>query len=395
MNRLLKTSPRWPSGPQTLGVPAPAIGALVLGVLLMVFPSLGVAAHGGATRATLDLRLERKPVIVNTDYLALPRIADDGGMGRNRRGSGFSLADQRLGDLYVRAGIVHGRADLIRTGFKAFDYAFARQRRNGSWRASQPTEEYAFFVEAIAHVGLLLRQTKYGSKYRSKLRSYKRRTRRALPHMVTSTAWADFRVRNAYYTHSAYTVGTALGLAGRFAGTKAFRGHAREAIALGLSRQWQNGVNPELGGHDVRYQAAGLAYAQRYSVYFPGQSLAKQVRTMTRRGAAWQSLRVDTDGWIDWTGSTRACVELSSTGKPKSPGYPFTIRAFAYWGALNHRRAMLAEARSVKRYLDAFAGSLCEPKQSFSTSQMRAQGQAPEQRVGEALSPTRAQDLLE
>lgn len=193
-------------------------------------------------------------MIVETDYLALPRMDADGAMGRNARDDAFSsLADQRLGDLYVRAGIVHDRPDLIAQGCKAFDYAFARQRSSGSWpNISQPTEEYAYFVEAVSHSGLLLAQTKYAAKYRSKLSGYKRRIGRALPHMVASSAWSGFKARNASNTHSGYTVGTALGLGGNFAGTEAFRSYEWEAIRLALSCQWNDGVNPELAGYDVR-----------------------------------------------------------------------------------------------------------------------------------------------
>lgn len=88
----------------------------------------------------------------------------------------------------------------------------------------------------------------------------------------------------------------------------------------------------------------GVEYVERYSVYFAGGSLAPEVSSMVDLAVAWQGGRVDEDGWIDWTDSTRACRELSSTGRPKTLGYPFTIRGFAYWGALRHRDPLLVDA---------------------------------------------------
>ena len=81
------------------------------------------------------------------------------------------------------------------------------------------------------------------------------------------------------------------------------------------------------------------------------------------------SERIDSDGYINWRGSTRACSEIGSDGDEKSPGYPYAIRGFAYWGALNENPALVREAERMQYYLDhRDGGSLCGRKRPFAAS---------------------------
>ena len=359
-------------------------------------------ADARARKARLDLQLERTPVIVRNAYRRLPPIGKRGGMGLNFRRSGFSLAHQQLGDLYVRAGIIQRKPRLIRHGFRAFDYGFRRQRGDGSFPEDQ-VEGYAFFLEAVAHSALLVRKSRYEKRFRGKLRSYRKRLAWAAPHMVAPVAFAAFKGRNPHYTHSGYSVGTALALTGKLVGSGRLKRFGRYAIAAALDNQRRNGVNPELGGPDVRYQMVGISYAQRYHVYFPGGRLGRPVKRMIIRGLRWMSRQVDRDGYIRWRRSTRACHELSSTGNLKTPGYGFAVRGFAYWGALRGRAAYLREARMINRYERRVGGaSLCGPKVERGPRKQKP----PEERGGgggggeqglldRLLPPNRVNDLLE
>jgi hypothetical protein len=383
----------------------PRVAVLVLALLAasgtaFVAPGGAAAARG----ASLDIRLERTPVIVRESYQRLPAVGAQGQMGVNYgKGCSFSLSHQMAGDLYVRAGIVHGKPSLIEDGFRAFDYAFRRQRDNGSLPADQ-TEEYAFFVEAVAHSVLLVGGSRYEGLFTRELNRYERRLGRAAPHMIEPDAWSGFRQRNRSYTHTAYTVGTALAMTGKLTGRRRLKRYGREAIGLGLERQRDSGVNPELGGYDVRYQMVGIVYAERYRVYFPG-GVGREVKWMVNRGLRWMSGRVDRDGWIDWRGSTRACRERSGfcleregPARLKSPGYPNAIRGFAYWGALTGRDGQLARAQSMQRY-ERNADNLCGPKETIATAssdqQVQQQDRSREAPLRGLLDPAEANDLLE
>ena len=310
-------------------------------------------------KVRLDLKLEHTKTIVDDEYRHLPKIGRQGQLGINRdKGAPFFLSHQQHGDLFVRAGIVRGRTDLVKQGLEAFDYGFDH-RRSGT----QP-EEHAFFVQSVAHSLLLLDATRYGQKRKHRLAKFRPRVRRMGQRIVAPGAFSDFKQRNGSYTHSAYVVGTALGLAELVTGEGKFARYSAKAIRLGLKRQRQNGVNPELGGYDVRYQTAGLTYAERWAVYFPRRTLAKKVRNMVNPGLDWMAKRIDGDGWIDWHGSTRTCSESNTNGEDKTPGYHYAIRGFAYWGALTERKQRSTKAKRARSYLERRKsnGSLCGPK---------------------------------
>jgi hypothetical protein len=376
----------------------------VLALALAAASVLALGAPGASAaprKAKLDLQLERTPVIIRDSYRRLPSIGPRGQMGKNQeRGCPFSLSHQQLGDLYVRAGIIHGKPALIKDGFRAFDYAFRKQRDNGSFPADQ-TEEYGFFVEAVAHSVLLLRGTPYRDDFRRKLKSYEHRLRRAAPHMIAPDAWSGFRQRNRGYTHSAYVVGTALAMTGELTSRSKFKRYGREAIRLGLKRQRKSGMNPELGGPDVRYQMAGIVYAERFRVYFPDGKLKRRVERMVNRGLRWMDGKIDGDGWINPRGSTRACKERSGfcleggeKGQVKSPGYDNAIRSFAYWGALKERERLLALARAMQRY-ERNASDLCGPKESFAAAGQEKRERPRQPGLGRTLPQDEAIDLVE
>ena len=323
-------------------------------------------AWAGAAGTDRDLELERTAVIVEHDYVDLPELGPGGAMGLNLLDEpGYSVANQRLGDVYVRAGIVLERPALIERGFDAFDHAFSRQRRDGSFPDAEQAEEYAFFIEAVAHSILLLREAGLAEAYQRRLSRYVDRLEEALPFVLNDRRWADFRYRNRFYTHSAYVMGSALTLLGELTGGKRVKRYGRDAVEMGLSRQRPSGVNPELGGYDVRYHMTGLVYAGRFAVHFPSLALAARVGRMVERGLGWMGKRIGDSGWIDWPGSTRACREISAvTGLPKTPGYDFAVRGFAYWGEHTGSEELVLEAQAAHAYA-AQATRLCAAEQVF------------------------------
>ena len=384
--------------------------ALTFALAAAVAATLALPADALARphKAGLDRALERTPIIVKNAYKQLPPMGRRGQMGNNlpgEGGGGFQLADQQLGDLYVRSGLVYGRPKVIRRGFRAFDYAFRRQRSDGSLPEDQ-AEGYAFFVEAVAHSALLLQKSRYAGRFRGKLGSYRHKLERAARHMITPAAFDAFKGRNSSYTHSGYSVGTALTLTGKLVHNGSFRRFGRSAIKAALDNQRSKGANPELGGYDVRYQTVGIAYAERFRVYFPGGRLKRRVEAMTRRGLRWMDHRVDRDGYIQWRGSTRACRELASDGDLKSPGYPFAVRAFAYWGALNGRDGYIEVARHLNRYSNYASGKLCGPKVDEPRKRRKGRagggggggggsGGGPLPELPDILPPAQARDLYE
>jgi len=353
------------------------------------------AGANGLRKAALDLELERTPAIVGESYEKLPPIGQEGQLGANLKRDTLYLPHQQHGDLFVRAGIVRGDRELIEQGLSAFDYAFAGQSENGSFGPYQP-ETYAFFVQSVAHSIGLLQGSPYAAEYAGILLDYERRLKRASRHMIEPAAWKAFEKRNKSYTHSGYVMGTALGLTSRLTGSDKLKRRSRDAVRIALDNQRRSGVNPELGGYDVRYQMAGIVYAQRFTVYFPGGGLSSDVVDMIDSGLRWMKPRIDEDGYIDPGNSTRSCVEDNTNGEPKTPGYNFAIRGFAYWGALYDRGKLSERADRMLAYLRSRANdeSLCGPKSQSAGKAPAQPAPAPEGPPGQ-LEDALVEDLFE
>lgn len=348
--------------------PAACLVALLAAAVALLAPAPGAAdAQPPAKR---DLQLERTPVIVQNAYRTLPPIGSGGQLGVNLSSDGgFSLSHQQHGDLFVRAGLIRGAPKLIRRGFRAFDYAFRTQLDDGSFPSEHQAEAYAFFMQSVAHSVLLVRASRYAGRFDARMDGYVKRLRQASNHVIAPYAWGEFALRNGSYTHSGYVMGAALTLTGRLTRREDLERYGRKALRLALDNQLSDGANPELGGYDVRYHMVGLTYAERYRVHFPDGKLALRVHNMINRGLAWMSQRIDSDGYINWRGSTRACSEIGSDGDAKSPGYPYAIRGFAYWGALTEDSTMVSKAEQMQYYLDhRDGGSLCGRKAPFAAS---------------------------
>jgi hypothetical protein len=381
------------NGPRPLHLAA-ALLALTCALSALVLLPAAARADGlqdsDLKGTELDLRLERTPVIREVSYRRLPPIGENGEMGANLDGGSFSVGHQQLGDLFVRAGIVRGKRRLIDRGLQAFDYAFFWQADDGSFPEDQ-AEAYAFFVEAVAHSIVLLRESRFADEYEDRLREYVPLLRRATRHMIQSDAWADFEYRNRFYTHSGYVMATALGLTAQLTGNGELRRRASRAIQIATNNQCCGGVNPELGGYDVRYQMAGLVWAERYHVYFPNARYSGRLERMIRRALDWMRPRVKRDGWIDWRGSTRTCREQNSNGSPKSPGYAYAIRAFAYWGRLTGSPWLTRKSNLMYDYLETHGdeGSFCSRRKRAGA------GSAGAERDRGTLGGARLQDLYE
>ena len=113
--------------------------------------------------------------------------------------------------------------------------------------------------------------------------------------------------------------------------------------------------------------------------------------------------RVDRDGYIHWRGSTRACRERASDGDLKSPGYPFAVRAFAYWGALKGRDGYIEVARHLNRYSNYASGRLCGSKVDEPRKRRKGRaggagggsGGGPLPDLPDILPPAQARDLYQ
>ena len=259
---------------------------------------------------------------------------------------------QRNGEELVIGGLIKNDPEAIQSGFKMFDWGFAQQSADGSFKGTaDPFHSTSFFVQAVAHTLLVLQQSPQSEKYADQIAHYTPLVHRAARWMILPEVWKKGIERNEPYTHRRYLVASALGLTGKLTGDQDLINYSRESIKDGLSLQYADGSNPEKGGYDSSYQMVGLVYAQRWVTYFPNDFLTPKVTAMIDKGLAWEQTRMLPTGEISREGNTRTGgQEKGRTGKIKKVDYRSAVRGFAYWASVTGDPRWAAIASQITQY---------------------------------------------
>jgi hypothetical protein len=294
---------------------------------------------------------------------ALAGSTADGAAGANAawaRGNGrqWFIEEQRAGEVAAIGGVVTFDPRLIEGALRLFDWGFARQGADGGFAGTgDPFHSTSFFVAAVAHTGLFVRDAAGSGRfplaeyYLQRIARYTPLVQRAARWMARPDVWSRGLALNAPYTHRRYLVGAALGLTGVLADDSALIDRVSAVIEDGLARQRTDGVNPELGGPDSSYQMTGVVFAEYWVSYLPDHPLTPHVRLMLDRALAWEASRVSAGGVVSAQGNTRtAGQEKSRAGVVKSVAYSRVIRGFATWGALTGNSRWTELAWRTGRY---------------------------------------------
>lgn len=315
-----RSKPLAPFGKQTLRLAA-GCGCLILACLTSV-----EAAPAVPTIAQLD----RDPLIVRAIMLRLARTPDhhvrfseSGAASSNvdyeqKAAEHWFIENQRYGADLVEAGLIADNVEVCKLGWKLLDWGFARQQPDGGFGdTGDPFHSTSFFVEAAARAVLAAREA--GDRKSQQL------TARYAPKIAAAAHWMlrpDVLKRglknNQPYTHRRWLVAAAWGLAGEVTGEPELARAAADMARDGLKLQLADGVNPEKAGYDVSYQAVGLLLAGRYYTVCHDQALREQVRGMLVRGLGWEAGKIDADGEVSLTGSTRVNSESGRSGAAKT-----------------------------------------------------------------------------
>ncbi len=104
------------------------------------------------------------------------------------------------------------------------------------------------------------------------------------------------------FAHRFWLYAAALGNGGELAGDARLLAIAGEFARRGMLIQRANGIDPEKGGFDVGYQAAGLVFAARYLVVTDSEAKRAGIASMLRKGVGWLASRVEANGDVDGAG---------------------------------------------------------------------------------------------
>jgi len=138
-------------------------------------------------------------------------------------------------------------------------------------------------------------------------------------------------------------------LNGIYLGRSDLESIGEDFLNLALDSQWNSGVFPEAGGHDVSYHAVSVRNLDIYWLWMEDGILKDQVYNAIEISAGWSKSRVDPiTGEIDETGNTRTgsdCKEIGPSGNCKLGNPIHTAISLAYWSVIgdDSEAANLAE----------------------------------------------------
>jgi len=247
------------------------------------------------------------------------------------------IEEQRYGADAICAGLAQHDTAAIDRGLKGLQWGFEQQQPDGSFNCPDAFHSTSFFVEAAARACLLLGASEYANQYASQVDGMKPRILKAALWMIQPAIEEQGKRRNIPYTHRRYLVAAALGEAGVLNGNQALVDHSKNYVREGITLQQPDGVNPEKGGYDCSYQAAGLYYAECYYDLVADQEMKSVLRPMLEKGFTWLRSRVMPDGTMDVSGNTRVGggQEQGRNAAPKKINYGIIYRGFYHWSLIS------------------------------------------------------------
>jgi hypothetical protein len=217
------------------------------------------------------------------------------------------------------------------------------------------------WLESLSRAVYLLAASEYAGEFRPKIDAYLGRIETIAERLVSQGNWEEW-VDNIDqeghdFTHRTFMMAAALGLSSTLTDdpddSAKWATMARKIAQRGIGNQHKNGINPERGGYDVKYQMYGVWLAEiYYSTLSRGSGVKAQLQTSISRAVEWMTARVDAEtGQIIIGDSTRTCADMGWwAGKPaQSHNAAETIRAFLLWGHVRRDDDLVDQAILLDR----------------------------------------------
>lgn len=327
--------------------------------LLPVLLAFVCVSHSlAASPAAAALAFETSDFTKTTLYKGGPGIglsmAPSGAFGMNatwestQTGKWF-IEYQRVCAEAIGAGLALENEAAVERGLKMIEWGFSHMEADGSFRCDDAYHSTSFFIEAAAYALLLLEASPTHEKWKSRIDALKPQLKKAAHWMakpaVAVPVWNGVQKQ---FAHRWFACAAALGESGVLLNDKELLAKAKALLRDGLRAQLSNGVNPEKGGYDSIYQAAGLIYAAHYySIVSDGADKSALQRPIDK-GIEWLLSRIGSDGVVSTQGNTRtAGQEVGRSGKVKGVEPTLVIRALGFWGAATNNSPLQALGQKV------------------------------------------------
>jgi len=327
--------------------------------ILFAFVALACACRAfGGSPADATLAFETSDFVRATLYKTGPgdglSMTPSGAFGVNKTwestGSGkWFIEYQRICAEAIGAGLAFRNDAAIERGLKMIEWGLAHMGSDGSFDCDDAYHSASFFIEAAAHSLLLLEASPGHGRWKKRIEALKPGLQKAARWMaepaVAKPIWKGVQKE---FAHRWFACAAALGETGVLLDDKELLAEAKRLLHDGIRHQLPNGVNPERGGYDSIYQAAGLVYATHYyAIVAEGPDQAALKRSIDK-GFAWLVSRIGDDGIISTEGNTRTGgQEVGRSGRVKGVETKYVVRALGLWGALTDSQKFLGLAEKV------------------------------------------------
>jgi hypothetical protein len=244
----------------------------------------------------------------------------------------WSIANQKFAGDVLASGIYADDAAEIDGGLAGLDWGVAqRVNKQGVFELDRDCDDAGSvpdfgethhtmqWLESMGRAVYVLAASRYAGEFRPKIDSYVdhiEKLARILTKEEVRSHWRDAWAVDAEgkpYTSKFFMRGAALALAASLTNDEQARRewnadatkHARE----GLSYLRENGVAPQKGGFDVRYQMSAAYLAEVHASLLADGDLRNALDTSIEHMVSWMMTRIDDQsGRVDVQGSTRTCA---------------------------------------------------------------------------------------
>lgn len=279
--------------------------------------------------------------------------------------SNWFIQYQRAGGDLIQAGLVINNQTLIDRGWKQNNWGYNKQKFDSfinlysfgiagvtgtEQLTNDPFHETSFFVESSARSFLLHKQ----KGVTANTPRTPTNVQRAAEWLMDPRIYTKGRKHDWPYAHRRWLLAAALGTAAsisndtnfQIAAIKQAEYYARKAISL----QDSSGIFPEKGGYDVSYQTASILYAARYYMVCTNTTLQRQIKTAIVKGLDWQLKKIDSQGYIDLTGSSRTGVEKGLNDKIKDIDFKLLLQGLTFGTTITGNPQYRQAAERVAKY---------------------------------------------
>lgn len=279
--------------------------------------------------------------------------------GNRTLGRWLEVGPQRGSCRAVIASVVAGDLAAADDAWRGIETAFAHQREDGSFEATdRPNGQSArplaaavetsfFFLQEMGRAILVIRESPHAANFRTRLETLEPKLRKACAFMASG--YDTIIPHHGHAVNRVIIAAKAFGTCGLALGDDQLVARSRELITYALTRRDADGVFIEKGGRDSSYNAVSILFGEVLALHLTLPDFDAALPA----AVAWQVSRVGPTGEIAVGGNTRTGVGLEPgyDGKPKNVNYGEVVMALTIYGTVRHDEPALAAAERAFQWM--------------------------------------------